>query len=228
MCKKVFTIVLLFSYLSIKSEDFLNFVFRIHEDPIQEQEYITIARQMRRRMHSYTCNHQSVYAPINFIHNHRACASWNVKNYWQATLNLFGRPYPKNQSVNLPSEYKCFAEDDKNQYYIHDVERYFIMEQWPLYDYPEFWKFIQHYPDYQQCILALHTIIQHDSSVRQQLSQQALQHIEVEAQKIMQQQQLQQALILQEQARTAIRQNYNNQSCELYRLNGEYQELQKL
>lgn len=130
-------------------------------------------------------NNNSVY---NLIDNPSACATWKVANYWSAALELFGRPYPLHQIIHLPPEYKCFCTDDKYQYYIHDSERYIIMEQWPLYDYSEFWSFMKNYPDYEKCIVAIDDIVRHDYTIRQKLSSQAIQRIHNEVQRIMHQQ----------------------------------------
>lgn len=163
----------------------------------------------------------------NVFNNHRACATWSTANYWDAVLQLFGRPYPLHQQVNLPPEYKCFCTDAAHQYYIHDAERYAIMEQWPLYEYPAFWSFIQNYPDYQDCMLAINDIIANDYAVQQQLSFQAVQRIQNEAQRISQQR-WRHEVMLEQQQRGVMQNTFAGQASQLYQEASEYSEFLEL
>jgi hypothetical protein len=211
---------------SVQADDYVS-CFRFGNNQFDTTpEYIHIARRLRALQTRPYHHRLHMYSAINIIHNHYACASWKTTHYWHAALQLFGRRYPIGQKINLSSEYKCFCQDSKYKYYIHDAERYFIMEQWPLYDYPEFWSFIQNYPDYQQCIMALHDIVHHDSSIRQQLSPQAVQKIEHETRLILQQQQTLklQSIAIQEQARTTIRNNFAQQIKTLHQNISDYQD----
>lgn len=211
-----------------------HFVAKSRDEPIQRSHHTVQNSKIVQKLlqsdnyaaPSYPSSSRHISA-YNLFNDHRACASWSTVNYWDAALQLFGRPYPLYQQVNLPSEYKCFCTDATHQYYIHDAERYAIMEQWPLYEYPAFWSFIQNYPDYQDCMLAINDIVANDYAVQQRLSFHAVQRIQNEAQRISQQR-WRQAVMLEQQQRVVIQNTFAGQASKLYQEVSEYNDLVEL
>ena len=170
----------------------------------------SLLKRLTRHNNSFAFQNNTSNSSYNLVHNPRACASWKVADYWNAALELFGRAYPRGVVVTLPPEYKCFCTDDNYQYYIHDQERYYIMEQWQLYDYSEFWSFIQNYPDYEQCIMAIHDIMSHDRSMYDQLSPTAIDRIKSEVSKIALERQQREAVIRESQRRSCVREAFSS------------------
>ncbi|HEV2601343.1 MAG TPA: hypothetical protein VGT41_03530 [Candidatus Babeliales bacterium] len=125
-----------------------------------------------------------VFNPLYLTHAPRACANWTVQTYWEGLRVLSARRFLLDQNVDLPPEYKYFGKNSQYKMYVHDGDRHWIAQQWPLYDYPAFWEFLKQYPDYEHCILAAQNLINRNESVRDQLSAQAREKIAAQATRI--------------------------------------------
>jgi len=128
----------------------------------------------RWRQHSYNTGHYSVAALFT---DHEQCARWSELDYVYALVTLCSQALPHGHRCALPSTMKPFCSDDKNIYYIDDAQRFNVFEQWKLYDYENFWQFIRHFSDYEQCICSVYDFFVEHPQYQQLLSQYALQRI---------------------------------------------------
>jgi hypothetical protein len=114
----------------------------------------------------------------NVLMNYKECAQWDELDYWYAIHQI-------------SSEYKDAQENDFRNYFaggyvfcILESVRIAVIQQWKLYDFPAFWKFLRSCPDYQDIILSIYEIIKTDNKSYNQLTNQSYKMIVSEYQKI--------------------------------------------
>lgn len=116
------------------------------------------------------------------FHDQKKCGKWNVKNYWDALVYAYGIYVPEGRLVSndyIKTDGKrngCTIYLDKNAF-VH------VMRQPKLYEYDNFWRFIQNFIEYESLFLQVFNG-RINSALRNQMSQAAFYRIKNEYERL--------------------------------------------